>query len=46
MITSNKTLIFADKSVSIYELTKSQCDKLLQSSLMTTFKKADRNIKK
>ena len=35
---------FADKTTNLYELEKTQCDKLLHSSITSTYKKADEKV--
>ena len=41
---STKALIFADKTTNLYELEKTQCDKLLHNSITSTYKKADEKV--
>ena len=37
-------MIFADKTTNLYELEKTQCDKLLHNSITSTYKKADEKV--
>ena len=46
MKASNKTMTFADKTTSIYRLTREEHEKILNDSITATYKKASNNIKK
>ena len=44
--TSDKTLIFADKTNNMYRLSKDQYNMLLNNSITSIYKKSNNNIKK
>ena len=43
---SNKTMTFADKTSNMYRLNKDEYDKLINNSITSTYKKANKNISK
>ena len=46
MKASNRTMTFADKTTSIYSLTRKEYEKILNESITAIYKKASNNLKK